>query len=73
MCNLLCVIETSCVLVGFVWQAGSACITRFLAGTQAEFPVYFQRSMFILGDWGRGGGGQGMCVIKGLSSASIRV
>lgn len=30
-------------------QAG---ITRFLARVEAEFPVYFQRCVFILGDWG---------------------
>lgn len=31
---------------------GQAGITRFLACAEAEFPVYFQRSVFILGDWG---------------------
>lgn len=30
-------------------QAG---ITRFLARVEAEFPVYFQCCVFILGDWG---------------------
>lgn len=30
-------------------QAG---ITRFLARAEAVFPVYFQRCVFILGDWG---------------------
>lgn len=40
-------------VVGFVCQAGKqASITRFLAGVEAEFPVYFQRCVFILGDWG---------------------
>lgn len=42
--------------MGFVWQAGGACITRFLASTDTKFPVYFQRSVFILGDRGEGGG-----------------
>lgn len=27
-------------------------VPRFLAHVEAEFPVYFQRCMFILGDWG---------------------
>lgn len=45
-------------VVGFVWQAG---ITRFLASVEAEFPVYFQHSVFILGDWGWGVGGVCVC------------
>lgn len=45
-------------VVGFVWQAG---ITRFLASVEAEFPVYFQHSVFILGDWGWGDWGS-VCV-----------
>lgn len=30
----------------------AAGITRFLARAEAEFPVYFQHCVFILGDWG---------------------
>lgn len=37
--------------VGFVWQASEVGISRFLARAEAVFPVYFQRSVFILGDW----------------------
>lgn len=36
---------------GFVWQADEVGISRFLAHAEAEFPVYFQHSVFILGDW----------------------
>lgn len=57
------------MVVGFVWQAG---ITRFLASVEVEFPVYFQHSVFILGDWGWGDWGS-VCVIKGPSSASTQV
>lgn len=50
---------------GFVCQAGKH--HRFLAHVEAEFPVYFQRCVFILGDWGD-------CVsLKAPSSASTHV
>lgn len=39
---------------GFVWQASPG----FWPAAEPEFPVYFQRCLLILGDWG------GLCVIK---------
>lgn len=37
---------------GFVWQAGRQASPGFWPAVEAEFPVYFQRCVFILGDWG---------------------
>lgn len=39
-------------VVGLCLAGRRAGITRFLACVEAEFPVYFQRCVFILGDWG---------------------